>query len=152
MITYKSENPYDIKEELIPIAAKHYEEDPRAKAIPIDVDWVLYSEAYEAGQIATMSARDEGVIVGYVTAVIKNHQHTKDSKMALMDSIYVEDSYRNKGVAKDLIIEMEESLIDAGVEWFNATFRDEATAEGVLGGLGYAKVECVFGKSLKENT
>ena len=148
MLSYQSENPYDIKEELLPLHICHYEDDHR-KDTPLDINWEQYKAGYEAGLVELVTARDEGAVVGYITSIIGEHQHTQGTKSANMDTLFVSESHRNEGIATELVNSMEEHLIAADVSWFSAGFREESTAQGVLGSLGYNKIECTFGKSLR---
>ena len=149
MITYNIENPYEIKDELLPLHAEHYKDDHRAGETELDIDWEQYDAWFAEGKMTAVIARDEGSVVGYVSALVGCHQHNKDYVYSSMDTLFVKDSHRQVGVATQLISHLEEFLTEQGVHYFSAGFRKEETAEGVLGKLGYSKIECTFGKSLR---
>ena len=148
-VTYNIENPYEIKDELMPLHLEHYKDDHRKKETALSIDWEQYDEWFAEGKLTAVIAREDDDIVGYVTALVGCHQHNKDYAAASMDTLFVKDSHRKGGVATQLISNLEEFLIEQDVSWFSAGFRKEETAEGVLGKLGYSKIECTFGKSLR---
>lgn len=152
MITYSAVNPYDIRDELLPLNEQHYEEDWRGEAALLDINWDLYDSMYkEASLIAIIARNEEGVLVGYMMTTIVCHPHIRDYKFASMDNMFVDREYRGLGIASDLLETTEEILVDQAVSWFALGFRDEAVAESVAGKFGYSKVECTFGKTLRSN-
>jgi len=150
MIRYLVENPYDIKDELLPLNEKHYEEDFRSDAALLDIDWDAYNKMYEEGSMLTVTARDGDELIAYMTTTVGCHAHIRDYKIADMDTLFVHEDYREQGIATDLLETTEEILADQGVTWFTTTFRDERVAESVTGKHGYTKVECTFGKTLEK--
>lgn len=148
-ITYQIENPYDIKDELLPLNKEHYKDDFRKEETALDIDWDYYNEAFIAGEMTCFTARDEDKLVGYMTTNICSHQHNKDFVVGSMDTLFVDEEYRNKGIASELFSNTEEFLKDCGVDYLQATFRTEKTAESVTGKFGYKKVEYTYGKSLR---
>lgn len=150
MITYSAVNPYDVKDELLPLNEKHYEADFRMDAAMLDIDWESYNRMYEDGSMLCIIARDGDEVIAYMTTTVSCHPHTKDFKMANMDTMFVHEDYRGQGIASDLLETTEEILTDQDVSWFTVGFREESTAEAVTGKYGYKKVECTFGKTLRK--
>lgn len=150
MIEYSVEKPDKLKVELQPLAEKHFSEDYRQEASDLSINWDIYETLDSVGSVHIITARDSGKLVGYISAITQEHQHTEGVVSGSMDALFVHPDYRSNGVASELFSKMETLLTDKGVSWFSATFREEKTAESVTGKYGYKKVECTFGKTLRK--
>jgi len=148
-VEYNIENPSEIKEELLPLHEKHYEDDFRKSTTALDIDWGIYNLLYEDGSLICMIAREEEKIVGYMTTHVATHPHNKNTVLASMDTLFVDIEHRSKGIATGLMTSTEKEAYIRGAVYMNAGFRDEALAELVAGKLGYKKIECTLGKVLK---
>ena len=147
-VEYNVENPYDIKDELLPLNIKHYEEDFRKDSGDLEVNWEYYKALYESGALLMVTARSGHNLIAYMITAVSEHPHNKGHTFASMDTLFVDEVWRGEGIASELIKTTEDILEDQGVTWFTVSFRSEEVAEAVVGKQGYKKIECTFGKTL----
>jgi len=147
-VEYNVENPYDIKDELLPLNIKHYEEDFRKGTGDLVIDWEKYKALHESGALLLVTARVGNKLIAYMSTTISEHPHNKGHEFASMDTLFVDKEWRGKSIASELIETTEDILEDRGVSWFTVGFRSAEVAEAVTGKMGYKKVECIFGKTL----
>lgn len=148
-ITITLENPAEIKEDLIELNNDHYSEDHRKGFMSLNIDWDAIDSMYNAGHLLGFIIRDADKVVGYSTVELTHNIQT-DSVVAFMNTLYISKSYRSKGIAKSVILKIEDTLKQAEIDYFSIGFRDDDKANKLLDGLGYTKTEVIYAKGLGE--
>lgn len=89
--------------------------------IALDIDWSRYISMEAQGLLHVMTVRDDGILIGYYTALVMTHLHFKQSKTAWTDMMFLLPAYRRtgKGLAStgiQLIKHAERMLKKLGAE------------------------------------
>jgi methylase of polypeptide subunit release factors len=116
MITYQVETWASMLPEASQIFPRHWEELAlNQDKIKDDLDYERYALLAEKGNLHVVTARSNGILVGYAIFIIMTHGHYKSSGlMALSDMYYVLPEFRN-GTGTRMFCEIERSLKEKGV-------------------------------------
>ena len=116
MITYQVEKFADVpRSETDGLFRIHWEEIALDKdSIPLDIDYDRYLSLEQEGHLHVVTARDNGRLIGYYSAIIGPHLHYKGTKMAHTDVYFVIPEYRLTRVGMSLFIFAEKTLRDRG--------------------------------------
>lgn len=148
-ITYQSELLFQCVLEAQPlIAAHHAEVEMDRPGFIFAVDWGQYRRAEEAGVLHIITARQEGEMVGYVTAMIAPHRHSAGAIHAQGDLIYLKPRARKGRTAFDLHNAAETHFKNKGATYLSWSAKMGSTLEKLLPRLGYQPEEIVYGKPL----
>lgn len=114
----------------------------------LDIDYARYRQLVEKGALVVVTARDDNMLIGYVTFFLMYHPHYKTVLVASEDIHYVDPAYRHRGVGTGMLKKAEETLVGKGVRF--ATMRTKVHADhgALLRDLGYAAMETVYGKEI----
>jgi hypothetical protein len=83
--------------EIAPNVARHYREMTDGDDYgPPNIDWDTYIQASVNGQCMTVTARDNGKLIGYSVYVIGNNPRYKHIIEADSNGIFLEKEYRGK--------------------------------------------------------
>ena len=100
MITYQVEDFMDCYEEAIPLLVAHYDEIANFKEVKVfDPDIEKYHQLNNMGMLRILTARDDGILVGYFVSMVMPSLHYKNLTTALNDILYVDPKYRGTTVA-----------------------------------------------------
>lgn len=152
MIKYIDVKPSVYKDQYASLNEEHYKDDHRKTSAALDIDWDMYDVLYENKALISIAAYEEENLVGYINAIISPTPHNKGKTIAAMDALFVAESHRNKGIAKELMAKLEERCGEADVSWLHVMFRSSKVAEGVLGGMSYSKEQVTYVKSIGGNS
>lgn len=149
MVEIKVESILDIRDEIVPLTEKHWEEIALYKdKITLDVDYGTYETIEASGNFKLFTARVEGKLVGYFGVVIKAHPHYSGHLFACNDVIYIDPDYRLSGLAKEMIAFAEEALKDLGVSVLTINTKDHSPFDKLLLKSGFDLNDRVYGKYL----
>lgn len=97
-------------------------------------------------------AEADGKVVGYLIATRgREPQYYKYSKVAHLNDVFVEDAFRNRGVAHQLLVALEEWAKKAGLQAIEVDVFPEHTQEiRSLQGLGFNEYRIKFLRPLEE--
>lgn len=143
MITYQIEKAYDIIEEIQPLIAAHYREIcAHPDVLTLDPDYDKYVEMCDAGILRIMTVRDNDFLVGYAVCMITPHLHYIDTTFALVDLVYIDQSYRGGTVGYRLFKHMADDLkTDCGVKIISVHMKIKHQFRRLLQKLGYVQTE-----------
>ena len=85
---------------------------------PFDDDWLAMTERHSAGWV---TARAEGVLVGFVNVVTDGQVH------AWLQDVVVAPAHQRQGVGAQLVAAAERGAAQAGCEWLHVDFAEEHT-------------------------
>lgn len=96
----------------IPLIYNHWQELGLDTDLKGDVDVERLMILEQAGAWLTMTARDDGKLVGYIAALFSPHLHYRSSgPMMIVDMYYIKPEYRN-GTGAQLLAFMEATARD----------------------------------------
>lgn len=149
MINYRQEFIDIVKDESIALITSHYNEvHPSRESFGLGMDWDLYSKLENMGMVKVFTARDDQKLVGYLWVLISPNLHSKGTKVASDDGLFVDKKYRGSSVAKGLIGFAEKCLKDDGFKTFYITGTTENPIDPLMKKLGYSPIETKFQKVL----
>ena len=170
MITYAIENVGDVRKDIEPLLALHYEELCLNKeAMVLAPDWGRYYALEKLNKLLIFTARDAGKLIGYSVFFADVHIHYGASLVAVNDVIFVHQDYRNKfslgsfigsyirrllrmkprfGVGKSLIEYSEQQLRLIGAAKIAYRIKFTFNWSVILLRRGYQREEFVVGKIL----
>lgn len=134
--------------ELPAIFCAHHVEIEDDQSIPLDPDWSKYAHMEMIGQLHIMTARDEGILVGYYFAVVVSQLHHKQRKVAFSDMFFVLPDYRAGWNGIKLIRRTERMLKKLGVTKTYLVTKDGYPITILLKRLKYVLTELVHMKML----
>lgn len=139
--------PYlEVIEEIKPFYPLHYDELASDKSIALNPDYAGYAWRAERGLLHTVTARQEGELVGYHISVIAPHLHYKHSLTAHVDIYYLRKDCRLGMNGVKLLQFAEETLAQRGVERIYMSTKTDADKSVILERLGFNEKERVFTK------
>jgi GNAT superfamily N-acetyltransferase len=141
-------------EEMGPLFERQWEELALFKEdIPLSIDYPKYKELEDRGLLFIITARVEGVIMGYSVFFINNPLHYSTSPFGMSDVIWVDPVYRQSGVGAELISQTERLAKKKGAKWFSWRIKPRADQDfsPYLATQGYVFGEKIMMKVLKED-
>ncbi len=149
MITYHVEKLADILDEMKPMFIEHWNEIALFKEhISLDPDYNKYLEMEAAGLIHVTTARDDGLLIGYMVVFVVWHLHYRQSKTVVSDIYFLRPQYRRGRIGVKLFQNAEKAWKQDGVQvaYVGAKISNDVTK--VWERLGYNVVENKMGKLL----
>lgn len=94
-------------------------------------------------------AEIEDTIIGYVWGSIDKRPHHKLKKMGYIDELFIVQEYRKKGIAKQLLNELEAFFVNKGCDFiFTNTDWENKNAQSLYSSFGMNKVTAEYWKKL----
>ncbi|MGD0511266.1 MAG: GNAT family N-acetyltransferase [Candidatus Micrarchaeaceae archaeon] len=152
-LTFKVEKWSDVVAEMRALWPLHWEELALDKdIIKHDMDEERYRHMESVDMLHIVTARADGILVGYIICFIVTHFHYKSSGfMALADMYYVLPAYRIGGCGAKLFIFMESSLRERGVVRAHMSCKVHQDHQALFEHLGWEFTDKTFSKVLKED-
>jgi GNAT superfamily N-acetyltransferase len=149
MITYQVEAWSDVVDEMKPLWFAHWEEVAMDhEAIVLAPDFKLY-EHYEAtGALHIVTARENGIVVGYHILIVRPHLHYANDLHAFTDVYYVAPAKRKGWVGIKLFKFSDRTLKQRGVKKIITATKLHLDMSRIFSYLGYRETERVFTKVL----
>lgn len=116
--------------------------------IPLDVDYEKYAALSKMNMLHLVTARDDGVVVGYIWFLVHSHLHHKTCLSALSDTIYLHPEYRKGFAGINLIKCALKGLKARDVRLVCMSVKLHSDFGHVLEHLGFAPVERLYTKVL----
>ena len=137
-------------EESMPIMLSHWNEVTAHVDIPLEPDREKYIALDEAGCVLNVTARLDGILIGYIIFLVMPNMHYKASLQAHQDAFFVNKANRRTmlGAGLGLLKKSEELLIDRGVQLVHQHVKVYKDFSPMLLKLGYKHVENIYQKRL----
>lgn len=146
-VTYQQERYSTVIREALPLLYRHWQEVGAVEKIPYDPNFDYYYMQERAGNIALVTARSNGVLVGYCMQVCGYGIHYKQTAWGVNDVVYVDPAYRSGWIWVKLLIKMEEVLRSMKVQVFEMLPRDKHPALGrICDYLGFDRIGTIHQK------
>lgn len=154
MITFQPELFSAVIKEAQPLLRRHWEEIALYQdKIGLRPQWDLYYARERAGYFDLITARSNGVLVGYIGQVTGPGVHYADSLWSVNDLVWLDPAYRFGWVGVKLILAMEDHLRKKGVQVFEMQPKlhfeqDRGGLQKILDHLGFTQIATVHQKLL----
>lgn len=101
--------------ELMPLLRKHYDEIAPWRDIPLAPDFARYEALQDVKALRIVTARLEGMLIGYHCAVVMRGLHYSTIIQAQQDVLWLAPEHRRSRTGSDLLFFAEEQLRAEGV-------------------------------------
>lgn len=149
-LAYARESLMAIRDEMTALMAAHWAEVAHDRDTrELDPDWDAFAALEQAGQIYTLTVRSEGVLVGYLVAIVRPHLHARKTLTAYVDAVYLAPIAR-RGRAGDRVLRHADTALEAlGAEFIYWHVKAERDFGPLLDRIGYHDVETIKGRAVK---
>ena len=142
MITCQVEPFPPFLEEVKPILPIHWEELALHKEkVPLDPQYNVYLERDAQGGVISITAREDGKLIGYFVGFIAPGLHYQTCLTCTMDIFYVHPDHRGGGTGYHLFKSAEKELKRRGVQRLFVGSKLHKDASWLFEKLGYEEVE-----------
>lgn len=136
-----------LAKEMLPLLTQHWAEIAHYPDIELNVDWPQYTLMQERGILRVYTAREQnGNLIGYSAFVIRFNPHYAQSKNALQDVIFIDQSKR--GFGKRFIAWCDEQLKTEDVQLVFHHVKQAHNWGPMLEAMGYELVDLIYAKRL----
>jgi hypothetical protein len=149
MITFQEESAVAIQDELNPLLKLHWKEIARnTDKIKLNVDWSAYKTVEDAGMLHTVTARADGVLIGYIVSMVAPNFHYCDWIMAHCDVLFMHPDYRGGSAFIKMLKFTEAALKKKDVVNFYVHMKLSHDFGSLLERYDYVAIERTFEKQL----
>jgi L-amino acid N-acyltransferase YncA len=147
MITFQTEKWRDALPEMEPILVKHWREIALGHdKVPLDIARDKYQALCDAGVLHIVTARDNGVLVGYHVAIVSGHLHYLSTLHAITDVYFILPGYRRGFTGIRLFKQVEVFMRALGVKKLITATKLHLDMGKILIRLGYTPTETTYTK------
>ena len=150
MATYsiQEENTMEAAAEVIPLAARHYNEvEDKAPTVPFNINWSTIEALVQANILSLVVARVDGIAVGYFANLITEDFMTSQVEAKEL-AIYIDPAHRKTRLFHKMMKVTEEVLRERGIKTQYITFKAGHNTELPLR-LGFTHTETTYQKILE---
>jgi GNAT superfamily N-acetyltransferase len=105
-----------IRSEGMDLLARHWEEVATHQHVQVlDPDWPVYEAMERLGKLWVLTARDRGVLIGYVVMMLSRHLHYRTLLVATDDIRFLHPDYRRGWTGYRMIVMTEKAMAALGV-------------------------------------
>ena len=116
-VTFQVENIGVMRKEGMHLLERPYQEIAAFKEVQeLDPDWDLYDECEKSGKLWVMTARADGVLVGYIWMLLVGDMHYKGLRRAVEDVHYLAPEYRKGLTGYKMLVETKRAMQEKGVD------------------------------------
>jgi GNAT superfamily N-acetyltransferase len=150
-LTFQVERFSDVIEDAQPLLVRHHAEIANYRAcIPLSPDYAKYAVMEAAGKLLVVTARNDGIMVGYADFIMDSALHYSTVLWPENDILWVAPEYRGRMAGVRLIGLAEKTLKARGAVMLHFRSKTSHPALGrLLVRLGYRPVETVYAKMLQ---
>jgi N-acetylglutamate synthase-like GNAT family acetyltransferase len=116
--------------------------------VPLDVDYERYDEMAARGAVHVVTARRDGLLIGYHVAFIAGHMHYRSTLHAVTDVYWIAPECRHGVTAIRLFQAVERELAKRGVKKLFTATKLHLDQGPLFERLGYKPVERMYSKLL----
>jgi hypothetical protein len=118
-ITFQEEGVAVIRSEGMDLLRQHWAEVAQFPDIQqLDPDWDQYELFEKKGRLWALTARDQGVLIGYISVLLGNHLHYKTLKTAVEDVHFLHPDYRKGLTGYRLLALTRKAMALRGVQFW----------------------------------
>lgn len=149
-LTFQPEPFGPIAWEFPPLFIRQWEELAHNKeSIILEPDWERYFWLAQAGMLAVLTVRDDGVLVGYYFAIVQRHLHYASSVTAFTDIYWMMPECRRGWAGYRMLKAMVEFLRSIGVQRMLSMEKLTHPHAAIFRRLGFKPVETVYALMLE---
>jgi hypothetical protein len=136
--------------ELASLLIRHYDEVGIDPTIPYNPDWSQYLSYELTDSCIAITARYDGILIGYALYLIGPFKHNKDVLYADLDAIWISPAFRSGFLAMKML-KMGEAELKGKVGYLMATSTTKNPIDILFKRLDFRPIETVYWKKLGED-
>jgi GNAT superfamily N-acetyltransferase len=145
MIEYAVEDWLEALPELRMLFNEHWEEIALDQdSIKLEPDYTTYANLAVSDALHLVTARADGLIVGYHLSIIKPHLHYKSSLTCFTDVFFLKKDYRKGVIGYKLIKFFRDSVKEKGVQKVYMGTKLHLDLGPLLERLGFTPIERIY--------
>lgn len=114
--------------------------------VPLDVAWDRYNALDDAGALHVLTARRDGVLVGYHIAIVTAHLHYASTLHGITDVYWIAPAYRTGRTGLRMFQAVERELKKLGVRKLFTATKLHLDQGALFEYMGYKPVERLYAK------
>lgn len=147
MTAYAVERWRHLRAEMLPMLVRHWREIALNHAdVPLDIDEARYAQLDESGHLHILTARREGVLIGYHVAIVSVHLHYASTLHGITDVYYIAPEARHGVTGMRLFQAVEREMKALGVRKLFTATKLHLDQGPLFERLGYKPVERLYAK------
>lgn len=144
---YRVERWRDLRAEMLPLLVRHWREIALNHAdVPLDIDEAKYGELDDTGALHIVTARRDGLLIGYHVAIVTPHLHYRSTLHGITDVYWLAPECRHGVTAMRLFQAVERELKRRGVRKLFTATKLHLDQGPLFERLGYRPVERLYAK------
>lgn len=144
---YAVERWRDLKREMLPLLVRHWREVALNHAdVPLDIDEARYAQLDEAKALHIVTARRNGLLIGYHVAIVSPHLHYKSTLHGITDVYWIAPECRHGVTAMRMFQAVERELKALGVRKLFTATKLHLDQGPLFERLGYKPTERLYAK------
>lgn len=150
MITWQRESFTAVTEEVVALGTAQWDEIRYSPLLQEELapDIIALHALEAAGSLLLVTAREDDHLAGYILLVSSAMLNHKDKLYAMEVSMYVDEDYRRKGVARGLMQYCEQVCREAGIHYLTFSVTPALDYSPLLKSEGYTTTEIMHTKRL----
>ena len=150
-LTFALEKLAPFLPEAISLLRLHYDEVAPYKILfVLNLDVEAYAKMEAMGILHILTARIDGKLVGYISLIVKEHIHYRDTLMATDDVHFVHPDYRKGSLGIKLIRVAEQKMKEMGVKVMALRTKVKSNHGLIFERLGFEPMDVVYLKRLDQ--
>lgn len=147
MVTFAVEPWNDVRDEMSPLWARHWEEVALNRdKMPLDPDFANYDAMHALGMLSIVVARRAGEIIGYHFTIVRPHLHYVTTLCGQTDIYYIAPEHRTGRVPLRLFQFVEKTLKARGVQKLFTGTKLSLNAGPLFEFMGWCPTEVLYTK------
>lgn len=134
----------DLLKDGMPLFQADWDETAVFVNTPMSLNIDYYRELEKSGHLLLVTARDKGVLVGYINFIVGESAHEKEICLQCA-GLFVSKPYRGKKLAQKLMIESQKLAKEAGISYMRISSSAKRDVGPLFERMGGVKEETVYG-------
>lgn len=144
---YQVERWRNLRPEMTPLLMRHWREIALNHAeVPLDIDHERYAALDESGGLHIVTARRQGLLIGYHVAIVSPHLHYRSTLHGITDVYWIAPECRHGVTGMRLFQAVERELKKVGVRKLFTATKLHLDQGPLFERLGYKPVERLYAK------
>jgi GNAT superfamily N-acetyltransferase len=146
MIAFSKE-PFKVVEDNFHLIRQHWDEVVRDSR-PLDPHWEMFREMEKVGALVCFVVRKEGEVVGYTVFLLQPNTHSKNTKVAFCDAVFLRKDCRKGGIGKSFLEYCDEELEKIGANMILWHVKPHVDYSPSLKAMGYTHFATVYAREI----
>jgi L-amino acid N-acyltransferase YncA len=146
MIAFSKE-PFQVVEDNFHLIREHWDEVVRDSR-PLDPWWELFRLQEKNGELVCFVVRKNEEVVGYAVFQLQPHFHSRNTKTAYNDAIFLRRDCRKNGLGKTFLEYCDEQLEKIGIDMIIWHVKPAVDFSSALKSIGYKHHATIYARNV----